>query len=189
MSSSYEDTIAWEDVSLAASAMFQVWCDGGEMKWAQECWGHLEEAGLTGNATRLESTATLLRLVCLARIYREFCGLARDEESEISLGLLAEDLEIDSLALGILGHLASPDAFDEVEDEADLREAALHEATDAQRDEIFECLVKAYGGVVPLYSRMSATNQSDPEENDGEEFEVTGPNSAAFNFVVNRFQY
>jgi hypothetical protein len=91
------------------------------------------------------------------------------------------------MALGILAAQASPDAFDDAEDEYELREAALTAAADAQRQEIFECLSKAYGGAVRLYSRMSQTNQSAEEENDQDEFEVTGSNGVALDFVMNGF--
>jgi hypothetical protein len=56
--------------------MFNVWIDGTELKWAKEAWKHLAKAGLTEATTILEITATKLRLVTLARIYHEFCGLA-----------------------------------------------------------------------------------------------------------------
>jgi hypothetical protein len=182
------DRITWEEVSTAASKMFHVWCGDGEIRWVEECWGHLGEADLTGNGTPLEATATALRLVSLARIYEEFCGLAWDENPETSIDYLAEDLDLDAMALGILGAQACPDAFDDAEDEYELRVAALTAAADAQRQEIFECLSKAYGGAVPLYSRMSQTNQSAEEENDQDEFEVTGSNGVALDFVMNGFQ-
>lgn len=182
------DRITWEKVSKAASKMFHVWCGDGEIRWVEECWGHLAEADLTGNGTPLEATATALRLISLARIYEEFCGLAWDENPETSIDCLAEDLDLDATALGILGAQASPDAFEHAEDEYELREAALTAAADARRQEIFECLSKAYGGAVPLYSRMSQTNQSAEEENDQDEFEVTGSNGVALSFVMNGFQ-
>ena len=187
MSPEYE-RITWEEISSEASKIFHVWCGDGEIRWVEECWGHFGEADLTGNGTPLEATATMLRLVSLARIYEEFCGLAWDENPETPISYLAEHLEFDALALGILGAQASPDAFDDAEDEYELRDAALTAASDAQREEIFDCLSKAYGGDVLLYSRMSQTNQSDREESDGGEFEVTGSNCVALSFVTNGFQ-
>jgi hypothetical protein len=182
------DRITWVEVQDAASKMFHVWSGDGEMRWVEECWSHLGEAGLTGNTTILEATETMLRLVSLARIYEEFCGLAWEENPETPIDYLAENLELDALALGILGTQASPDAFDDAGDEYELREAALIAATEAQRKEIFDCLRKAYGGDIQLYSRMSQTNRSDDAENDGREFEVTGSNSVALNYVMNGFQ-
>jgi hypothetical protein len=182
------DDIQWEDISKAASNMFRCWYGDGEIRWVKECWGHFQEAGLAGNATSLEGTASLLRLVCLARIYEEFSGLAWDENPDTPISYLTEDLTLDPVALGILGAQASPDAFDDLEDESELRDAAITAATDAQRSEISDCLAKAYGGDVQLYSRMYHTRGSDEDANDGYEFEVTGPNSVALSYVMNGFQ-
>jgi hypothetical protein len=182
------DRITWEEVSKAASKMFNVWFGDGEIKWVEECWRHFGEAGLTGISTPLEATATLLRLVTLARVYEEFCGLAWDENPETPIHYLAEDLKLDALALGILGAVASPEVFDNAQDEYELREAALAAATEAQRQEIFDCLVKAYGSDIQLYSRMSQTNKQDQTESDYSEFEVIGPNALALSFVIKGFQ-
>lgn len=187
MSSEY-DCITWEEVSKAASKMFNVWLGDGEIKWVEECWRHFGEAGLTGNSTPLEATAASLRLVTLARIYEEFCGLAWDENPETPIDYLAEDLELNSLALGILAAIASPEVFDGAGDEYELRETALAAATEAQRQEIFDCLRKAYGSDVQLYSRMSQTNQPDQDDSDGSEFDVTGSNALALSFVINGFK-
>lgn len=180
--------ITWEEIAEAASKMFHVWCSGSEMKWGEECWQHLGEAGLTGNTTSLEATETLLRLVTLARVYGEFCGLAWEENPEKPFDYLAEDLEIDPLALGILAAIASPGAFYGAGDEFELRETAFSAATEAQRREIFDCLAKAYGSAVHLYSRMSQTKHSDQVESDGSEFAITESNSLALSYVMNGFQ-
>ena len=76
------DRIPWEDVEVAASKMFNVWLGDGEIKWVEECWQHFGEANLTDNSPALARTATFLRLLTLARIYEEFCGLAWDENLE-----------------------------------------------------------------------------------------------------------
>jgi len=182
------DRVTWEDVATAASKMFHVWCGDGEIKWVEECWRHLGEAGLTEKTTLLEETATYLRLVTLAQVYEEFCGCAWDENPDSSLSDFADELEINPLALGILGATASPDAFDDAAEDYELRNAALFAISDSQRPEIFACLCKAYGGDVQLYSRMSKTNQSASDEDDGDEFEVTGSNGVALSYVMNGFR-
>lgn len=182
------DRVAWEEIAPAASKMFHVWCGSGETKWVEECWQHLGEAGLTDKTTLLEETATYLRLVSLAQVYEEFCGCAWDENPGTPLSDLADELEIDPLALGILGAIAGPDAFDDEADDSELREIALSAATAKQRVEIFSCLCKAYGGAVQLYSRMSKTNQQAGEEDNGNEFEVTGSNGIAISYVMNGFR-
>jgi len=182
------DQIQWEEVEAAASKMFSVWSGGGELAWAKECWGHLSQAGLTGNATVMESAASHLRLVALARIYEEFCGCAWDENPESEAHTLAEELEIDPVALGLLAAASGSDDFDDASDDYELREAALRAVTDAMRGEIFACLAKAYGDEIKLYSRMAQTNHLPDKDDAGDEFEVTGPNSAAYGFVTEGFR-
>lgn len=150
------------------------------------------EANLTDNSPALERTATFLRLVTLARIYEEFCGLAWDENPETPVTDLVEDLEIDPLSLGILATKADPDVFDDVADKY-IHEAVLLAATDAQRREIFDCLRNGFGDEFKLYSRMSKTNRSgnetdDCNEDDGSEFDITESNSVALSYVVNGFR-
>jgi hypothetical protein len=187
MTPEYE-RITWEEVSKPASKMFHVWCGDGEIKWVEECWQHLGAAGLTGNTTPVEATASMLRLVTLARVYEGFCAHAWDENPETPLDYLTEDLEIDPLVLGILAATASSNVFDDCAEDDELREAALLAATDAQRQEIFTCLSQAYGGAVQLYSRMSKTNRTTSQEGESDEFAVTGPNSSALGYVMNGFQ-
>jgi hypothetical protein len=188
MKAEYE-RITWAEVQEAASKMFHVWLGNGEITWVEECWHHLGEADLTDNTSVLEATATALRLVTLARIYEEFCGLAWDENPETPVDYLAEDLDIDPLALGILASKASPEAFDDACDDSELREASLLAATDAQRREIYDCLSTAYGDETQLYSRMSETNQSASDEDYEDEFNLTGSNSGALSYVMNGFRY
>jgi len=180
--------VSWADIESAAAKMFKVWTDGGELEWAKECWQHFSEAGLTGNVGVLETTKTYLRLVALARIYEEFCGRAWDENPDTPLDYLAENLEMDPVALGILAASDNEADFRDSSDYYELREAAMRSVTNAMRREIFECLAHAYGNEIKLYSRMSKTNHSADVEDDGDEFEVTGSNSIAYEYVTNGFR-
>jgi hypothetical protein len=179
--------IEWADVERAASKMFNVWTNGSELQWAREAWGHLSAAGLAGRDTTLGSTASLLRLVTLARIYQEFCGLAWEENVETPLDALAEDLEVDPVALGILAAPTNLAQLGEAGDEHKLLEAAIAAVTDSQRAEIFQCLKAAYGGKIQLYTRLWHTRY-EREDAEGVEFEVTGTNSTAFEYVMNGFR-
>jgi hypothetical protein len=127
------DESGWSDVSDAAGKMFNVWVDGHELEWAREAWGHLHPAGLEGEETCLKVTAAKLHLVTLARVYQEFCGLAWEENPETPVDYLAEDLDMDSVALGILAAASSDSEYfkDAVEDH-ELREAALLAASDGR---------------------------------------------------------
>lgn len=180
--------VLWRDVEKAAAKMFHVWVGDGEIIWVRECWLYFDKAGLTNSATALDRTLTYLRLVTLACVYEEFCGLAWDENPGTPIDYLAEDLEIDPVALGVLAAKISPDNFDELTDEHELLNEALRIVTEFQRKEIFDCLSKAYGSDVQLYSRISRTKQSADDEDDDEIFRETYSNSITLNFIMNGFQ-
>ncbi len=172
----------------AAAKMFNVWVDGHELDWAKEAWGHLHPDGVEDGATILEITVAQLHLVALAQIYQEFCGLAWEEDPETPLDYLAENLEINPLALGILAAKGKADQFDDALDECELREAALLAATRSQQGEIFECLKAAYGSDVKLYTRLWHTRSiASEKDSEGEEFAVAPANGAALNYVMNGF--
>jgi hypothetical protein len=179
--------VRWEEIERAARKLFCVWVDGGELQWAEECWKHFTEKGLTNNSTVLEYTKTYLRLIALARYYYEFCGCAWNEDPDTNLVYLAEHLTIDPVALGILAASANAHSFENEIESFQLQESALLAVTDSLRCEIFDCLSEAYGGEVGLYSRMSKTDHSPDVEDDDDEFDVTGPNQAAYLYVVNGF--
>lgn len=180
--------IEWSEIEDAASKMFAVWRDGSELVWAKECWTHFSAAGLTAANSEMERTAALLRLVALARIYHEFSGLAWDEDPGMPLDYLAGNLDIDPVALGILAGRTNKGDPEDAQDEHELRDVALATVTDAFRPEIFACLSKAYGNAIALYSRMWRTNPSAGEIHDQDEFEVTGPNAAALEYVTHGFR-
>ena len=126
----------------------------------------------------------------LAKIYEEFCSVAWDEDADRELCLLAEDFEIDPIALGILASkLGDPDdirSFELAAGGCDLQESALVAVTNGLRGEIFHCLTGVYGNEAQLYSRLWHT-RSEEDDFEDEEFEPTGRNSAAFIYVTNRF--
>jgi hypothetical protein len=183
------ENIEWGEVEGAAKNMFRVWVDGRELEWAKEAWCHLTAAGLVGATTILDITAAKLRLVTLARIYQEFSGLAWDENPETPPDYLAEDLELDPVALGILAGRADPNDFEDLTEDEYLLGAALLTVTDSQRQEIFECLRNAYGDEFRLYSRLWHTRSPiADEDSEGDEWEVTGANGSALEYVTNGFQ-
>jgi len=176
------DNVKWEEVEEAASKMFS----GTELEWAKEAWSHLTVDGLASATTLLDVTAAKLRLVSLARIYQEFCGFAWYDQTPVEY--LAEDLAIDPVALGILAARVNPNDFEEFAEDYELHEAALLVVTDGQRREIFECLRDAYGDEFRLYSRLWRIRLHFTEEyTEGEEFEPTGANSYALEYVRNGF--
>jgi hypothetical protein len=183
------ETIEWEEIESAAAKMFNIWVHGNEVKWAEEAWSHLTRARLTGARTVLETIATKLRLVTLARIYHEFCGLACDENPDRTLSYVAENLGLNGVAIGILA-ASTPDRdeFEELTDEFALTEQALMTIVNSQRREIFDCLSAAYGDVYRLYSRLwHSLSENAESDSEGEEFEVTDAN-AAVDYVMHGFR-
>lgn len=174
--------VEWDEIEKAASGMFNIWTSGGDLVFAKECWGHLTTAGLTGDNGVVARTETCLRLVALRLIYEEFCAAKWDENAETEIILLAEDLDIDRVAVGLLAspYIESGGIF--YEDEYDLREAALAVAVDAVRSETFECIRSAYGGQTGLYQRMSRTAGNEDLDDDSD-LDADGNNLAAFEFT------
>ncbi len=183
-----DEIIVWNDVSSAAGRMFRIWGAGGELEWAEECWGHFQKAGIAGQVSDIARTSSLLRLVTLARIYEEFSGFAWEENPETPIDYFAENLNIDPVALGILAARATSDSFDDTcdEDGSQLRELALTFVSDAQRKEIYACLCAAYGDDIQLFSRMSRTHPSSDRDS-FDEFEVTAGNCQGLQYVQNGF--
>jgi hypothetical protein len=182
--------VTWEDVQEAAAKMFDVWVDGTELEWAKEAWTHLSAAGLTRGTTILEITTANLRLLTLSIIYQEFCGLAWDTNPETPVDFLAEDLQIDPVALGILAGSDGTAEFENFDDDYDLREAALITVTKRQKPAIFQCLKAAYGSDIKLYSRLWHTRNESLEDDmadTAEEFEITPPNGCAIQYVLKGF--
>lgn len=179
------ETLSWDEIKDAAYWMFKIW-SGEELEWAKECWGHFKAHGLTRNETMFEEALCRLRLVELAEIYQQFCVLAWDEEKGLSYCSLAEDLKIDPLVLGILAGQASSEGWGELESEYEIQDAALSAACGPLRKEMFDCLCKAYGSDIQLYSRMSHTASSSRPE--GDEFDVEPGNCRAMDYVTSGFR-
>jgi hypothetical protein len=101
----------------------------------------------------------------------------------------AEYLRIDAIAIGVLAAARACDELEEAAEDYELHEAALRAVTDNQRDEIFACLKAAYGDEYRLYSRIWHTRSPRGEkDSEGDEFEVTGRNTSALEYVTNGFR-
>jgi hypothetical protein len=162
--------------------MFNVWTSDGDLDFAKEAWGHLEKAGLTDDSGVAGRTETILRLIALCRIYREFCARQRDENPDPPIRYLAEDLDIDPLSLGLL---AAPNMLDDdwkFEEAFQLEEIALIRATGALCPDILDCLRRVYGGKKSLYLRLCQT-RSNHLESDAEDLAITDFNLDAYEFV------
>ena len=180
-------SLAWEDIRGPASKMFNIWTSGGDLDFAEQAWQFLQAAGLVSGDDIVSKTKSCMVLLALCRIYLAFCEAKWDESADIPISFLAEDLDIDPVALGLL---ASGEMSKYVQDlyfEAfELRENALVAVTKLLEPQVLECLRTAFGGSTGLYLRLSRTRANDDEQ-DGNEFEVTGPNMDAYDFLNHGF--
>ena len=190
-------TVGWDDIEAAAKQLFNVWTNGGDLDWAKEAWGHLSNAGLTNAFSFVDRTLVNLRLVTLAKVYQDFARAKWDENLDRSFSQLAESLEVDRLALGLFAaSSALTDDWAYHEDKYDLYEAALAAAVESLRPELFKCLCNAYGDVTSLYRRLCKTvspilddeDADAVEDDDSDDFEVTGQNEEAYLYVTQGFR-
>jgi trehalose utilization protein len=177
-------TVGWEQIKRAASEIFDVWTTHGDLTFAREAWGHVEAAGLAEDYSLLDQTQSYLRVIVLRQIYGDFCRLKWEESGDTEVTWCADALRIDPLALGILAaeHLGD-DAFRH-EKSSEMREDALLTVCDALRDEVFQCLHRAYGGDKGLYCRLSVSSTDDDEETISDLI-LTANDITAFEFVSN----
>lgn len=171
----------WIDIEPAAAGMFRIWTSGGDLAFAKEAWTHLAAAGLTDDDTPLLATQAQLRLIAIYRIYERFSRFKWDEGDEMPIVFLAEGMEVDRLALGLLAAADRKVDWPALEG-IDMYEEALRSAVDSLRPSVFECLRKAYRGDTGLYVRLSRTRSNDPEDDDNA-FDLTGLNVDAYAFV------
>jgi len=176
--------VEWDEISDAASRIFSIWTSKGDLVFAKESWSHLAADGLTSDDCVYDLTRTFLRLVSLRLLYGEFCATKWDEQSEPPIQFLVEDLEIDPLALGLIAaHWLEPGS--EYLDEFSLRDAALTAAVEGLKPETFSCLLKAYGGPIGFYSRLSRTAGNLDEDDDNGDGATVSGDCAAFDFIRN----
>jgi hypothetical protein len=175
-------SVAWPDIEAAASRMFNVWTSGGDFDIAREAWSHLEAAGLTDDGSPALATESRLRLIALCRIYEGFCAAKWDENPDTPVTLLAEDLEIDRLSLGLLAAPKLEPGDWLFADEFEAYRNALTSAVKVLQPQVHDCLRAAYGGDTGFYQRLSRT-RSNSDERDDDDFYLEGGNVDAYAFV------
>lgn len=174
--------VGWDEIESAAAGMFDIWTSGGDLAFAREAWEHLRAAGLADDDTPALATQARLRLIALYRIYEGFCLAKWNENPDTPIAFLAEDLQIDRLALGLLAapHMHPGDWL--AVDEFEMYEVALAAAVKALRPEVLDCLKKAYGGDSALYQRLSRT-RSNNDEYDDRDWDIEGGDVDGYAYV------
>ena len=134
--------LEWEDIVEYARAIFAVWVDQPELKWAEEAWSHLRSHDLTRYSTEIERHVVLCRLLVLGGVYLDFCDVASDESSYKDYETFAMGMKLDAFVLGRLyEQLAGHGKNDDVE-----MCDAMDEIVEAQRPAVVGAIWKGFGG-------------------------------------------
>lgn len=154
--------LGWPAVEGAARELFNVWMDTSEMRWAEESWALLGQAGLTQYENDVGRCQAAIYLLTLATLYRDFCFLAWDEYAPLELDWGADLLDISPLRVGQLVGTGD-DAVDDGDD-AQALEAALGRLVSDARLPVLATLFQRYGGVTGLFIALwrSAEPDYDP---------------------------
>jgi hypothetical protein len=189
-------TMSWNRIRNAARAVFNVWADQPEMKWARKAWFHLRTKGLTSYRTDVERTMVLVRLGTLALMYREFCEIAFGESQGDFEWVQWDQLGIESSSLPQLVHPETDSneadgrgAEDREEGEIDDGDAdgdldindALQELSQRVRPEIYEALVDGFGDDSMLFASLWRTVSHESLEDTVNE--VTPEKGEAFSWI------
>lgn len=135
----------WIEVSDNANAIFNVWTDGSDLRWAEQVWKIIEEGNLLAGDDLVSFTEARMYLATLAVIYHEFCGLAFDNGTPPSASELADELDLDRLSLGILAAEASEDEdWRDSGDDYELFELAAQAVSRSMRPYLYDCLFEFF---------------------------------------------
>lgn len=149
--------LEWEDIREAAGELFDVWMNGSDMRWAEEGWALLTQAGLAQYDNGVGRCRATLFLLAMAALYRDFCFLAWDEYAPLDLSWGADVLQVSPLRVGQLAGVGDP-AIDERDDDEALKFALLRLVGEA-RALVLDVLIKEYGGVTGLFVALWRTSE------------------------------
>jgi hypothetical protein len=173
MTQSYANAkVAWTDIPKEVrDSLFRVWTDARELLWAEKCWGYLDKRGLTAYSNEVTKVRVLVRLMSLAEIYREFCDRAWEEQYDCELVAWASELDLNRFRLA---QCVGP-TFDgnTVDDDDELFGAALMSLAKEARREIYDVLIKEFGGesylFVSLWNTVEFQRKDDAYVDDEED--------------------
>ena len=168
-------TLNWNDVKDGAGDLFNVWCLGSELEWAERAWGILETAGLTSYRDAVEETCVRVRLLALATLYWDFCRLGKEESFgwDDLYELATESLAIEPFRLAQVAGTVL-EAGDYNAEESGLVESALRHLIVEERPAIGKAVIKGYGDEWTFLKALFATTKlpADPPEDGDEEAEA-----------------
>lgn len=153
--------VTWKDVSDAASSMFRIWSGQPELRWARAAWKAFARRGLTNYSDEIERTMVLVRLMTLATMYQEFCGLAWEEWHEPEYGMWATELGISPFRVR---QLVGSESHRNVDEDTDsLVEQALDDLVEKTRADVYEALRNEFAGDSMLFVSLWKSNGTDKD--------------------------
>ena len=155
--------LSWDELTDVADEAFNIWSGHPELRWAEEAWGILGEAGLTTYTTPLARARVACRFFALAAIYLDFCYLAYDEDVDANYEGWATLLELHPFHIG---QLVGPDLdFIDTYGDLDINDAVRLLAKNERRV-VYDALLAHYGSVSALFIALSRTCEIDEDEDE-----------------------
>jgi len=153
------EKLRWEDVLLAAEDVFNIWVGRPEMKWAKTAWGHILKAGLADYANELEYCKVCVRFLALADIYYDWCSIAWGEDrSDEPILDASEYFEMRPFRLGQL--IGAENLLEGYIFPEKIEKDAVCTLVGAARSEVFEAILRGFGGVEELFVSLFNSKES-----------------------------
>jgi hypothetical protein len=157
------------DLEEIARPALEVRLDGSEFLWAEHAWRRLGDAGLLAARTEVERGITVLRMLALSTLYREFCARAFGEgepgEWEIDTDVAVGDYpRINPVLLGVLAERRGIDLDDEIDEDFEhgITATALDSLVRTEYRTVVGALRQAEGKV-GLFASLWVTTEPDVE--------------------------
>lgn len=170
-----DSTLQWVDVKKFAKDLFEVWCDGSELRWAETAWEHLVTADHANGKNWKEYCHARLHFLALATLYADWCYLAAEEQHDPEVQYYAEALELNPFYLGLLlgpdyevGEPEDEEYYPDDDDKTAI-ENALRELVRRERPVVAKALIAGFGSPGELFvsgTRYPAIEKEEEQEQD-----------------------
>ncbi len=177
-------TLDWDEIESIADRAFNVWVGSPELHWAKSMWQLLAKQELTSYENDFEWHVVVFRFLSLGGVYRDFCAVAWDEQTDRWYWDWVDSIELNPLIVGqIYGRETQEEYGEEISD-------VLSALVELERPKVVEGLQEELGGALDLYNSLSASksHSADTDEEGGDEdrfdhLEPTGRNVHALLWV------
>jgi hypothetical protein len=175
-----ESVARWEDVKPLAAAIFRIWTNGGDLRWAEAAWDHFTRLGLASYSTPLERVLVDIRLMSIGSIYLDWCAVTHDERHDDDAVYWLDATDISPIHLGQL-----VGADDDLGGEAP-SDYAIHTLIRKERPLVLRALLDGFGDVNGLFVALwsSATIESELTDDKDEESDPSSSDWDVLNDVT-----